>query len=169
MLFVPELGESGTLIGHVARKNDQWRRPALGEVLVIIRGDDAYVHPGWYPSKAEHGRVVPTWNYTTAHIYGELVVHDDPDWVDMAVRRLTSRQEGGRAHPWNVDDAPVAFHQAQLRAIVGVEVRVGRIEVKLKMSQNQSDADIDGVIDGLTADGRADVATMVRDLRPQRS
>ena len=102
VLFSPELGGYGSMLGHVARKNDQWKRPAIGEALVIAHGDDAYIHPGWYPSKSEHGRVVPTWNYTTAHIYGELVIHDDVDWVDAIVRRLTARQEAGRAHPWSV-------------------------------------------------------------------
>jgi transcriptional regulator len=92
LLFASELGDHGSMLGHVARKNDQWKRPALGEALVIAHGEDAYIHPGWYPSKAEHGRVVPTWNYTTAHVYGELRIHDDPTWVDAIVRRLTARQ-----------------------------------------------------------------------------
>ena len=169
LLFVPELGARGSLIGHVARKNDQWKRPAVGEALVIAHGEDAYVHPGWYPSKAEHGRVVPTWNYTTAHVYGQLLIHDDEAWVDMAVRRLTSRQESGREHPWRVDDAPEAFRQGQLRAIVGVELRISRVEAKFKMSQNQKDPNIDGVVAGLGGDGRPDVAAVVERLRPRRS
>jgi transcriptional regulator len=168
VLFVPELGERGSLIGHVARKNDQWKRPAVGDALVIAHGEDAYVHPGWYPSKVEHGRVVPTWNYTTAHVYGQLLIHDDVAWVEMAVRRLTSRQEGGRERPWAVDDAPEAFRQGQLRAIVGVELRIKRVEAKFKMSQNQKDANIDGVIAGLGGDGRHDVAAVVQRLRPRR-
>ncbi len=169
LLFAPEVGEHGALLGHVARKNDQWQRAAIGEALVIAHGEDAYVHPGWYPSKAEHGRVVPTWNYTTAHVYGELVIHDDPAWVDAIVRRLTARQEGRREHPWSPDDAPPAFHEGQLRAIVGIEVRISRVEAKFKMSQNQNDANIDGVIAGLTEEGRAEVADVVRGLRPDRS
>jgi transcriptional regulator len=169
LLYVPGVGELGALRGHVARKNDQWREPSLGEALVIVHGEDAYVHPGWYPSKAEHGRVVPTWNYTTAHVYGELVVHDDPAWVDENVRLLTARQERGRDHPWSVDDAPATFHEGQLRGIVGVEVRITRVQAKFKMSQNQKDANIDGVIAGLTLEDRTDVAETVDRLRPVRT
>jgi transcriptional regulator len=112
---------------------------------------------------------VPTWNYTTAHIYGELVVHDDVDWVDMNVRALTARQEHDRDHPWSVDDAPEGFHAGQLRGIVGVELLISRVEAKFKMSQNQKDTNIDGVIAGLAGDGRADVAELVERLRPDRS
>jgi len=168
LVFAPEVGEHGALLGHLARKNPQWQLPAIGEALVIAHGEDAYIHPGWYPSKAEHGRVVPTWNYTTAHVYGELVIHDDPAFVDANVRRLTARQEGRRERPWSVDDAPPAFHEGQLRAIVGVEVRISRVEAKFKMSQNQNDANIDGVIAGLTGEQRGDVAELVRRLRPDR-
>ena len=77
-VFDPTVGERGALLGHVARNNDQWRRPAIGESLVIVRGPDAYISPSWYATKAQHGRVVPTWNYVTAHVYGRLVVHDEP-------------------------------------------------------------------------------------------
>ena len=99
-------GDQGRLLGHVARNNDQWRLPALGEALVIVRGPDAYVSPAWYATKREHGRVVPTWNYVTAHVHGRLVVHDDPAWVEALVRRLTAKHEGRRDEPWSVDDAP---------------------------------------------------------------
>jgi transcriptional regulator len=167
LLYVPELGEYGALHGHLARKNDQWRKPAVGDALVIVHGEDAYIHPGWYPTKTEHGRVVPTWNYTTAHVYGELVVRDDPGWVDRNVRALTDRQESGREQPWSVDDAPETFHAGQLRAIVGVELVISRVEAKFKMSQNQQPANIDGVIAGLVGDDRDDVARLVERLRPQ--
>jgi transcriptional regulator len=169
LLFVPEVGEHGALHGHVARKNDQWRQPAVGEALAIVHGESAYIHPGWYPSKAEHGRVVPTWNYMIAHVYGQLVIHDEPEWVDENVRRLTARQETPRAHPWSVDDAPPTFHEGQLRAIVGVELLISRVEAKFKMSQNQKDDNIDGVVAGLAGDGRADVAEIVQRLRPDRA
>ena len=165
LVFAPERGHAGALIGHVARKNDQWKLAPIGQALVIAHGNQAYVSPSWYPSKREHGRVVPTWNYTTAHVYGDLLVHDDPSWVDDVVRRLTERQEASRSHRWNVDDAPTAFHDGQLRGIVGVEVVIGRVEAKFKMSQNQSDANVDGVVAGLEADGREDVATLVESLR----
>ena len=105
-VFDPAIGDRGALLGHVARNNDQWRRPAIGESLVIVRGPDAYVSPSWYATKAQHGRVVPTWNYVTAHVYGRLVVHDDPAWVESLVRRLTEKHESERDRPWSVDDAP---------------------------------------------------------------
>ena len=106
-------GDRGRLLGHVARNNDQWRLPALGEALVIVRGPDAYVSPSWYATKAEHGRVVPTWNYVTAHVHGRLVVHDDPAWVEDLVRRLTDRARGpAGTQPWSVDDAPPATSPA---------------------------------------------------------
>lgn len=162
LVYAPE---QDALLGHVARKNDQWKRPAVGEAMAIVHGKDAYITPNWYPSKAEHGRVVPTWNYTTAHVYGELAIHDDAEWVDAMVRRLTERQESQRPRPWTVDEMPEKFHEGQLRAIVGVELLISRIEVKFKMSQNRKDADIDGVVAGLTAEGREDVANLVESLR----
>jgi transcriptional regulator len=156
------VGEHGALLGHVARNNDQWRQPVLGEALVIVRGPDAYVTPSWYASKAEHGRAVPTWNYVTAHVYGRLVVHDDPAWLDSLVRRLTDRHEAANPQPWSVDDAPSAFIAGQLRAIVGVKLVISRIEAKLKLSQNRSRADVDGVIAGLAARGDSASADAVR-------
>src|SRR6476469_6351188 len=151
--YEPAAGEHGTLLGHVARNNDQWRKPALGESLAIVRGPDAYVSPSWYAAKAEHGRVVPTWNYVTAHVYGRLVVHDDPVWVEDLVRRLTDRHEQGNPEPWSVDDAPTRFIAGQLRAIVGLELVITRIEAKLKLSQNRPPADITGGLAGLEAAG----------------
>jgi transcriptional regulator len=149
----------------VARKNDQWKREPRGEGLVIAHGEDAYVSPSWYATKREHGRVVPTWDYSTAHVYGAVSFHDEPSWVDDVVRRLTARHEERREHPWSVDDAPPAFHAGQLRAIVGVELAISRVEVKLKLSQNRSDADIDGVIAGLEADGLPAIAAAVQRAR----
>jgi transcriptional regulator len=168
MIHDPDDGALGSLIGHVARSNDQCRQPPRAEALVIGRGPDAYISPTWYASKAEHGRVVPTWNYVTTHVYGELVVHDDVAWLDSLVRRLTVRHESGRERPWSVEDAPHAFYEGQLRAIVGLELRVSRVEVKVKMSQNRPDPDIDGVVAGLAGDGREDVASLVESSRPRR-
>jgi transcriptional regulator len=168
--FLPLIFDEGrgSLLGHVARGNAQWKLPAIGEALVIAHGEDAYVSPGWYASKAEHGRVVPTWDYTTAHVYGELHIHDDPAWLDDLVRRLTDRHEAGRPAPWSVDDAPERFRAGQLRAIVGVELAIGRIEAKFKLSQNRSQADIDGVVEGLAGDGLTEVAAAVERARPVR-
>ncbi len=146
-------GSHGSLLGHVARKNEHWRLVPSDASLVIAHGPGGYISPGWYAAKREHGRVVPTWNYLTAHIYGELVVHDDPVWLENIVRRLTDRHEAERSEPWAVEDAPRDYTEAQLKAIVGVELRITRVEAKAKLGQNRSSADIDGVIDGLQARG----------------
>jgi transcriptional regulator len=157
--------QAHALTGHLARTNPQWR-DTVGEVLVIVRGPDAYVSPSWYASKAEHGRVVPTWDYVLAHVHGELVLHDDVDWLAAHVTRLTEAHETGRAEPWAVTDAPARFVAGQLRAIVGVEVRIRRVEAKWKLSQNRPAADVDGVVAGLTADGALDTAAAVQAARP---
>ncbi|HEX6449597.1 MAG TPA: FMN-binding negative transcriptional regulator [Trebonia sp.] len=164
-VYVPEAGEHGALHGHVARNNDQWKRPARGESLVIVRGPDAYISPSWYASKAEHGRVVPTWNYVTVHVYGQLVVHDDAEWKEDLVRRLTAKHEGKREHPWAVDDAPRVYVEGQLRAIVGVELLITRVEAKAKLSQNRPEADVDGVIAGLRERGDTASADAVERAR----
>ena len=176
--YEPSAGEHGAqwgaLYGHVARNNDQWRKPARGESLAIVRGPDSYVSPSWYAAKAEHGRVVPTWNYLTAHVYGQLLVHDDPAWVEDVVRRLTAKHEAarlaspGQRMPWSPDDAPRAFIEGQLRAIVGLELQITRIEAKAKLSQNRPVGDIAGIVDGLAARGDDLMATAVgaRQRRP---
>lgn len=161
----PGLGEFGALLGHVAIKNDQWREPAMGDALAILRGPDAYITPSWYAAKREHGRVVPTWNYTLIHAYGRLVVHEDAAWLETNVRRLVEAHEAPREQPWAVDDAPRPYIDGQLRAIVGVELLIDRIEAKAKFSQNRSDADVDGVIAGLEADGEEDVSAAMRRIR----
>ena len=165
LLLDRDRGQNGSLLGHLARKNTQWKGPVHGEALVIAHGPDAYISPSWYPSKAEHGRVVPTWNYSAAQVHGNLVIHDDEAWLDQLVRRLTERHESGRAHPWSVDDAPATYIAGQLRAIVGVELEISRVEVQVKMSQNRQAADIDGVVRGLANDNLPDVAAMVERSR----
>ncbi|MEV0455090.1 FMN-binding negative transcriptional regulator [Catellatospora methionotrophica] len=167
-VYDPDTGPHGVLLGHLARNNDQWSRPVLGAALAILRGPDAYVSPSWYAAKAEHGRVVPTWNYAVVHAYGELVVHDDAAWTGALVRRLTDKHEGRRPAPWSVDDAPAAFVAGQLRAIVGVELRISRLEAKWKLSQNRSAADVDGVVAGLRADGAHASSEAVERARPAR-
>ena len=165
----PGAGRYGRIFAHVARMNEQWTGVVDGQrALAIVHGPQAYVSPSWYAAKSEHGRVVPTWNYVTAHVYGSLVIHDDPVWLEALVRRLTDRHERASERPWTVDDAPPRFVQGQLRAIVGVEVVISRVEAKLKLSQNRPAADIDGVIAGLKGRGQDVVATAVADARPQR-
>jgi transcriptional regulator len=164
--YEPSAGERGALYGHVARNNDQWRKPALGESLAIVRGPDAYISPSWYASKAEHGRVVPTWNYITAHVYGRLVVHNDPEWVEDVVRRLTVKHETAKGDPvWSVDDAPRQYIEGQLRAIVGLELVITRVEAKAKLSQNRPPADVEGVIEGLRERGDKEMADAVERAR----
>jgi transcriptional regulator len=157
----PGAGGQGSLLGHLARNNPQWRASTTDQALVILRGPDGYVSPGWYATKTEHGRVVPTWDYLTVHVHGRLVVHDDPEFVADVVHRLTEQHEAGRAVPWSVEDAPPAYVAGQLRAVVGVEVRITRIEAKAKLSQNRPAADVDGVLAGLLGDGRPDLADAV--------
>ncbi len=153
--------ENNTLVGHMARPNAQWQTPWQGQALVICDGPNGYVSPSWYATKALTGRVVPTWDYLVVQVYGDLVVHDDHAWTDAVVRRLTDRYEEQRAEPWRVDDAPADFVAAQLRGIVGIEVRIDRVEAAVKMSQNTSDADTSGVVAGFVADGNDSVAEWV--------
>jgi transcriptional regulator len=151
LIFDPAVGGHGALLGHLARGNQQWQDADGAEALVVARGPDAYVSPSWYAVKQEHGRVVPTWNYTVVHAHGRLLVHDDPAWCEQLVRRLTDRHEAGRAQPWSVDDAPPRYVAGRLRGIVGIEVRITRLEAKFKLSQNRVAADRAGVADGLAA------------------
>jgi transcriptional regulator len=157
--------ELGSMRGHVARRNDHWRLEPTGESMVIAHGPDAYISPGWYASKREHGRVVPTWNYLTAHIHGRLVIHDDVVWLEQTVRLLTERHEATQEHPWSVDDAPREFTEGQLRAIVGIEFQITRIEAKAKLGQNRTAADIDGAVSGLRSVGDQRVADAMQSAR----
>jgi transcriptional regulator len=156
--FLPMLYDapSRSLLGHVARNNTHWSVADGTESLAIVHGPDAYISPNWYPAKAEHGRVVPTWNYVTAHVYGQLKAEQDVEWLRHLVTRLTERHEGSMPAPWAVTDAPPRYLDGQLRAIVGVQLTITRIEAKSKLSQNRSDADQAGVISGLGAVPLAD-------------
>ena len=134
--------------GHLARPNAIWRA-APCEALLIVPVSDAYVSPSWYPSKPEHGKVVPTWNYEVVHLHGRLIAHDDAEWTGSLVRELTELNEFVLPRPWSVGDAPADYIDQLMRGIVGVEITVDRIEAKRKLSQNKSAADIAGVIRGL--------------------
>ncbi|MFJ2364969.1 FMN-binding negative transcriptional regulator [Pseudomonas sp. NPDC087697] len=152
LLLSPEQGPNGTLYGHLARANPQWQELEAGaEALVIFAGADAYVSPSFYPSKAEHGKVVPTWNYVAVHAYGSAEVFSDAHRLRNLVSALTDRHERGRAKPWKVDDAPAHYIDGMLKAIVGFALPIQRLEGKRKLSQNRSTADIAGVREGLTA------------------
>jgi transcriptional regulator len=160
-------GAQGTLLGHIARANDHHRdAPPSEEALVIFNGPEAYVTPRWYPSKAEHGKVVPTWNYVAVHVYGTLRFTSDESFLRRQLELLTTEHEGAAPDAWRVTDAPDAWVAQQMKAIVGLELRITAIEGKWKMSQNRDAADIDGVIAGLPADKQA-VAELVRQRRPR--
>jgi transcriptional regulator len=164
--LLPLALDEGRVLAHFARANDHWRRIAPGSAgLVVVTAADAYISPSWYASKAEHGRVVPTWNYSEIQLSGTVTVHDDSDWVREVVTRLTHRHEAGRAEPWAVTDAPERYVTGQLRAIVGVELAIESVSAKAKLSQNRSDADREGAIAGLSREpGHAarDVAHAMR-------
>jgi transcriptional regulator len=150
--------ERGVLRGHVARANPLWKDARSDEeALVIFLGPDAYITPSWYATKAETGKVVPTWNYLTVHAHGRLEFFDDTQRLRALVTDLTDRHEGERARPWAVSDAPAGYIDTMLRGIVGVELKITRLEGKWKMSQNRDAADRDGVRAGLTAE-KPDVA-----------
>jgi len=152
VLLHREQGSNGTLYGHLAKANPQWKDLRDGaEALLIFPGADAYVSPGFYPSKAEHGKVVPTWNYVAVHAYGHAETFSDGGRLLDIVSTLTNRHEAGRAQPWSVDDAPADYIDGMLKAIVGFAIPIGRLEGKRKLSQNRSAEDIAGVREGLAA------------------
>jgi transcriptional regulator len=151
--------------GHIARANPQWKLGA-GRALIVLSGAEAYVSPSYYPSKKEHGKTVPTWNYEAVHLSGAIEWFDDPARLEAVVRDLSAFHEHGRAEPWSIGDSPRPYIDALLRGIVGVEMRVERVEAKRKLSQNKSAGDFDGVIAGLEAeDEGAEIAALMRATR----
>ena len=151
-LEVERVGEGWRITGHVARANPLWREADGQPVLALFQGAQAYVSPNWYPSKSQHGKAVPTWNYTMVQVHGTLRAIQDTEWLRTFVTRLTERHEGGRAVPWHVSDAPLDYLDTMLKAIVGIEIEVTRLEGKFKLSQNRSAEDRTGVVLGLEAD-----------------
>jgi transcriptional regulator len=151
LLLEAEPAPYGTLLGHFAVANPQAKPPRPGvEALAMFLGPDAYVSPGWYKTKQETGKVVPTWNYVAIHAYGTLELFDDAASLRALVARLTQRHEAALAEPWSVDDAPEAFVQSQLKAIVGFRLPITRLQGKWKMSQNRAPADREGVVQALS-------------------
>lgn len=167
LLLEPGEGEFGTLCGHFARANPHWRDLAAGaEALVVFSGPDAYVHPGWYPAKAEHGKVVPTWNYIAVHAWGRAEVFDEPERLLQLVSRLSDRHEQGRPQPWAVSDAPRDYIDAMLRAIVGFALPIRRLEGKWKLSQNRSSNDQAGVRTGLATSNNPRDQELAAQMKP---
>ncbi|WP_043833246.1 FMN-binding negative transcriptional regulator [Muricoccus aerilatus] len=154
LFLAPDEGPYGTLYGHMARANPQWKLPPVGDAMALFMGPDAYVSPAWYPSMKEHGKVVPTWNYVAIHAYGQVEFFEDADRLLDVVTRLTNLHEGPRAEPWAVTDAPEGFIWAQLKGIVGLRLPITRLEGKRKMSQNRIAEDRAGVAAGLAASDR---------------
>ena len=170
--LLPVIWHGDTVIAHLARANQHWRSIGTDQpVLLVVTGPQAYISPTWYASKAEHGKVVPTWNYSVVQITGRATVHDDADWVRGAVDELVERHEGHREAPWRSTDAPEKYIQGQLRAIVGVEIAVERVEAKAKFSQNRSDADREGVVSGLLQEDSRDAEALAEQMAavPDRS
>jgi len=152
-LLYPE-GPHGVLRLHVARANPQMAQLSAGqECLVAFHGAQAYITPSWYATKAETHKVVPTWNFVAVHVWGTPVIQDDPAWLRAQLEALTDSQEKARTQPWSVDQAPSDFIAAQMRAIIGVEIPISRIEGKWKVSQNRTAADRQGVAEGLASEG----------------
>jgi len=152
LLLAEEEGPQGTLYGHLARANPHWRGlAAAGRARAIFPGPEAYVSPSLYPGKAEHGRVVPTWNYVAVHALGPVEVIEDAPRLSAIVARLTDRHEAARPAPWAVTDAPEPYIAGQLKGIIGVALRIETLIGKRKLSQNRSAADRAGVRAGLAA------------------
>ncbi|PHR17806.1 MAG: transcriptional regulator [Hoeflea sp.] len=163
--FLVSVKDGATVLrAHLSKANPQWRQIRDGaHVLVVFQGADSYVTPSWYASKAEHGKVVPTWNYAMVQARGSASVHEGADWLGPQVSELTDRHEAERPEAWKVNDAPEAFVAAQLRGIVGIEIAVTELTGKWKVSQNRPEADRRGVQAGLAAEGETAMAGLVGD------
>jgi len=159
----------GTLRAHMARGNPQWhelaalQESASQECLVVFQGPQQYITPSWYPTKHEHGKAVPTWNYVTVHAWGAPQVIEDLGWLRRQLEDLTNLKEGVRPQPWRVDDAPEQYLASQMKGIIGIEIPIARIEGKWKVSQNRPEVDRAGVVAGLRDGGEqtAVMATLV--------
>lgn len=169
LLFDPSVGPCGSLTGHLARANDQWKGFGQAEVLAIFQGPQSYVSPAWYPTKQETGKAVPTWNYAVVHVWGTVEVFEDPTRLRDFLSRLTDRHEAARPQPWAVADAPPGYIDNLMRAIVGFEIRITRIEGKWKVSQNQPERNREGVVGGLTSERGASASEMVELISRNRT
>jgi transcriptional regulator len=153
-LIYPDEGEYGVLRAHVARANPHWQElQTVAECMVLFQGADDYIRPAWYPSKQEHGKVVPTWNFVSVHAWGAPTIVEDDAWLRRQVGDLTYSREHAQLDPWKVEDAPADFTAALFKAIVGIEIPIARIEGKWKVSQNRPAADRNGVVEGLRGQG----------------
>jgi transcriptional regulator len=164
--LLPVLWHGDTVVAHLARANPHWKAIGTDQpALIVVTGPQAYISPTWYAAKTEHGKVVPTWNYSVVQLTGRATVHDDVDWLRGAVDELVEHHEGHRESPWRSSDAPESYLRGQLRAIVGLELTVERVEAKAKLSQNRSDADRAGVVEGLLREPSTDAHTKAEQVR----
>jgi transcriptional regulator len=157
---LPMLLDGNVLRGHVARANPVWKQ-AEGPALAIFLGPHAYVSPSWYPSKAETGKAVPTWNYITVHARGRIAWRQEPDWLRAHVTALSDAHEAQRAQPWAVGDAPETYIQTMLRGVVGFELTIESLQGKYKLSQNRDAADRAGVREAFGREGLTDLARLM--------
>jgi transcriptional regulator len=163
--FDPGQGPHGLLTAHVARANPVWRQCAGGaDVLVIFRGHESYISPNWYPSKHETHRQVPTWNYQVVHVHGRLTVMDDERFVRGVVARLTREHEMDEPRPWKMGDSPTEYIDQMLKAVVGIQVAIARIEGKAKLSQNRDARDRRNAADTLLAKGAEGLGRAMREV-----
>jgi transcriptional regulator len=160
LYLAPDIGPCGALQGHVARANPVWQQSSATEVLAIFHGPQAYVTPTWYPTKREHGKAVPTWNYVVVQARGRLRAINDPVWLREQLGDLVARHEAGQAEPWQLADAPAEYIGKMLTAIVGIEIVISDIQGKWKISQNQPEVNRAGVVDGLRREGTAETLQM---------
>lgn len=168
--LLPVVWTGDQVIAHLARANPHWQ--AIGAdtpALLVCQGHQAYVSPSWYAAKAEHGRVVPTWNYSAVELRGTVNAFHEPERLLEAVSLLTHQHEDGRDLPWSVADAPPDYISGQLRGIVGVEMRVESATGKVKLSQNRSEADVSGVIAGLRTEPGSDARCVADEMQAARS
>ncbi len=164
-------GDKVTIEGHLARGNPHWRRlqsAPEAEVMMIFGGPDAYIRPGWYPSKAETGKSVPTWNYAIVHAYGRAAIIEDGAWLLRHVDELSRQQESPYATRWSIVDAPDGYIAGMARGIVGLSVDVTRLDAKAKLSQNRDERDALGAVAGLQARGQGADATVAALMRAAR-
>ncbi len=163
LLLVERAGTFGTLRGHVARANPLWQdQSENADVLAIFHGPDSYITPSWYASKAEDGKVVPTWNFVSVHAKGRLRVVDDTKWIRSQLEILTAHNEKPFAHKWAVADAPHDFTEKLIESIIGIEIVITDLKGKWKVSQNRPPRDRASVIEGLRVHGQAAMAELVR-------
>lgn len=168
----PREGQLGTLRGHVARSNSVWKNSVQTvEALALFHGPDSYISPSWYPTKAENGKAVPTWNYAVVHAYGALRVIDDAAWLRAHLEALTAQNEAAFSDPWQLSDAPHDFTEKLIGAVVGIEMVISRLSGKWKISQNQPPQNRAGIVQGLRTSGgpeRLEMAALIEGAENER-